>query len=175
MLDMELSSDSDAQVEDESSTLVDEDSDDEEKNDDSSKNDVNDEILQKACCSIDQDDIASSINELKSSILIKADLLKQLAKMEAVSLKKMPGTSLLNNVTCSKTIKQSSRCVEVEHNGHTHFTFTKRLQCGYFRKVKEFQQIACFELDKSNHTRVSLTLRKSKYVTPMLLIQQHVM
>ena len=120
---MELSSDSTVQVDDESGTLVDEDSDDEEKNDDSSQSDVNDEILQEACCSIDQDDIASSINELKSSNLIKADLLKQLAKMEAISFKKMPGTSLLtyekNNVKCSKTTKQSSRFVEVEHNGHT--------------------------------------------------------
>ena len=84
MLGMEISYDSDVQVEAESGTLVDEDSDDEEKNDDSSQSDVNDEILQEACCSIDQDDIASSINELKSSNLIKADLLKQLATMEAV-------------------------------------------------------------------------------------------
>ena len=58
ILGMELSSDSTVQVDDESGTLVDEDSDDEEKNDDSSQSDVNDEILQEACCSIDQDDIA---------------------------------------------------------------------------------------------------------------------
>ena len=83
------------------------------------------ELLKEACCAVDEEEVMSSLDDLKSAKLVEGDLLKQLIQMqEHVSYKKMQsGTSLpiytKNPVQSSKASKKCSRFVEVCHVGHT--------------------------------------------------------
>eukprot|EP00731_Ephydatia_muelleri_P026350 Em0018g450a len=136
MLGMELSLKRNMEVENESagSIIPEAEEDDEELDDEEPpRSDVNEaELLKEACCAVDEEEVMSSLDDLKSAKLVEGDLLKQLVQMqEAVSYKKVQsGTSLSiytkNPVQSSKASKKCSRFVE----------------CGYFKKEKGFHQIA---------------------------------
>eukprot|EP00731_Ephydatia_muelleri_P021814 Em0014g405a len=129
MLGMELSLERDMEVETESagSIIPEVDEDDDELDDDEPpRSDVNEELLKEACCAVaeDEDEVMSSLHDLKSAKLIEGDLHQQLVQMqEAVSLKKVSGTSLpiytKNPVQSSKATTKFSRFVEVNHIGGT--------------------------------------------------------
>ena len=85
---------------------------------------MNEELLKEACCAVDEDEVMSSLHDLKSAKLIEGDLHQQLVQMqEAVSYKKVSGTSLpiytKNPVQSSKATTKFSRFVEVNHIGGT--------------------------------------------------------
>ena len=128
MLGMELSLERNMEVENESAgSIIPEAEDDKELDDEEPpRSDVNEaELLKEACCAVDEEEVMSSLDDLKSAKLVEGDLLKQLVQMqEAVSYKKVQsGTSLpiytKNPVQSSKASKKCSRFVEVSHVGRT--------------------------------------------------------
>ena len=127
MLGMELSLERNMEVETESagSIIPKADEDDDELDDDEPpRSDVNEELLKEACCAVDENEVMSSLHDLKSAKLIEGDLHQQLVQMqEAVSYKKVSGTSLpiytKSPVQSSKATTKFSRFVEVNHIGGT--------------------------------------------------------
>ncbi|KAL5503163.1 hypothetical protein EMCRGX_G010071 [Ephydatia muelleri] len=95
MLGMELSLERNMEVETESagSIIPKADEDDDELDDDKPpRSDVNEELLKEACCAVDENEVMSSLHDLKSAKLIEGDLHQQLVQMqEAVSYKKVSG------------------------------------------------------------------------------------
>ena len=103
MLGIELSLERNMEVENESAGSIipeaeedDEELDDEELDDEAPpRSDVNEaELLKEACCAVDEEEVMSSLDDLKSAKLVEGDLLKQLIQMqEHVSYKKMQSTN----------------------------------------------------------------------------------